>query len=421
QMAVDHADQIPALTVWGTHDDISWRKNETPLLFTSGYKPKDDYTAVMAIDTSKVAPSQPTQAPAQQTTSAPEPNVPQAEDFTFGDITDDGKVDITDLSTLAVALVEKKSFTGKAALAADVEYDGVVDLGDLAKLKQFITKVITKLGEGYVKPTPAPTQAPTPVPTQTPTQAPTQAPTIAPTQAPTQAPAAKTTGSKGKVVNGTWTSDADISWIDPSKPMVAISFDDGPIAGSNNPARIHNALTKNGFHATFFYWGERIRGNEQEIKNAFNAGFEVANHSWTHPYLTQQGDKGKSEVQKCKQALDAIIGGDNDYLLRPPYLATDAGVCSAVGVPMPNCGLDTQDWNGASKDQIVGKLKQALADGSLRNKVVLCHENYDSTAGAMEEFLPYLKSQGWQCVTVSEMFAAQNKQMKAGTVYNQVQ
>ena len=230
---------------------------------------------------------------------------------------------------------------------------------------------------------------------------------------------AKSTGSKGKVQNGVWTSDADVSWIDASKPMVAISFDDGPIGGSQNPSRIHNALTKNGFHATFFYWGERIAGNEQEIKNAFNAGFEVANHTWTHPYLTQQGDKGKSEVQKTKNALDAIIGGDNDYLLRPPYLSFDASVGQAVGVPCPNCGLDTQDWNGASKDQIVNTLKSALANGSLRNKVVLCHENYDSTAGAMEEFLPYLKSQGWQCVTVSEMFKAQGKTMQAGQLYNE--
>jgi len=38
----------------------------------------------------------------------------------------------------------------------------------------------------------------------------------------------------------------------------------------------------------------------------------------------------------------------------------------------------------------------------------------------MEEFLPYLKSQGWQCVTVSEMFAAQGKTMQAGVVYDYV-
>ena len=579
------------------------------------------------------------------------------EDFTFGDINDDEKIDITDLSLLAVHLIDKTKFTDKQTLAADVAYNGTVELADLATLRQFISKVIDKLGDGYVppvkqspspspskqtSPSPEPTKQSSPSPSPKPTSSftangqtfkvqgnntqykndnvdgysyeiwldktggsgsmtlgsggtfttdwsaevsqgnflarrgrnydatkkateygtivmdyaadysasaagnsrlcvygwmknplveyyiiedwvnwcpkpngqsktvtidgaeyeifqldhtgptilgttetfkqyfsvrkskrtsgtitvsdhfkawaeagwnignltevalnvegwessgkanvtkltigtgsgeeTTTTPTTQPTSQQVPQEPAKSTGSKGKVVNGVWTSDADVSWIDPNKPMVAISFDDGPIAGSQNPGRIHNALTKSGFHATFFYWGERIAGNEQEIKNAFNAGFEVANHTWTHPNLTQQGDKGKSEVQKTKQALDAIIGGDNDYLLRPPYLNFDASVGQAVGVPCPNCGLDTKDWDGASKDQILNTLKTALANGSLRNKVVLCHENYDSTAGAMEEFLPYLKSQGWQCVTVSEMFKAQGKTMQAGQLYNE--
>lgn len=67
-------------------------------------------------------------------------------------------------------------------------------------------------------------------------------------------------------IEGQWYNTADISWIDKSKPMVAIAFDDGPIAGSDCPTRIQNALSENGFHATFFYWGERIAGNEAEIK-----------------------------------------------------------------------------------------------------------------------------------------------------------
>ncbi|MBP1567065.1 MAG: endo-1,4-beta-xylanase, partial [Oscillospiraceae bacterium] len=40
QMAADHADQIPAVTVWGTNDSISWRRENNPLLFSSGYKAK---------------------------------------------------------------------------------------------------------------------------------------------------------------------------------------------------------------------------------------------------------------------------------------------------------------------------------------------------------------------------------------------
>ena len=48
-IAVQHADKIPAVTVWGTHDSISWRGSQNPLLFGANYTPKEAYTAVMQV------------------------------------------------------------------------------------------------------------------------------------------------------------------------------------------------------------------------------------------------------------------------------------------------------------------------------------------------------------------------------------
>lgn len=48
-IAVKHADKIPAVTVWGTNDSISWRRNQNPLLFSGGYKPKKAYYSVMEV------------------------------------------------------------------------------------------------------------------------------------------------------------------------------------------------------------------------------------------------------------------------------------------------------------------------------------------------------------------------------------
>ena len=67
---------------------------------------------------------------------------------------------------------------------------------------------------------------------------------------------------------------------------------------------------------------------------------------------------------------------------------------------------------------LVNKIKSGMQDGSLRNQVVLMHETYETTASAMEELLPYMKSQGWQVVSVSELFKANNKQLNAGGTYN---
>ncbi len=62
----------------------------------------------------------------------------------LGDVNLDGKIDITDLSVLAIKLVDKKELTGDAKANADVTKDGIVNLQDLATLRQFISKVITE-------------------------------------------------------------------------------------------------------------------------------------------------------------------------------------------------------------------------------------------------------------------------------------
>lgn len=58
-----------------------------------------------------------------------------------------------------------------------------------------------------------------------------------------------------------------------------------------------------------------------------------------------------------------------------------------------------------------------MTTGTLDNAIVLCHETYDSTATAMEYLCPYLKSQGWQIVTISEMFAVNGKTLNGGQIY----
>ena len=41
-----HKDEISVVTVWGTNDEISWRKKGRPLLF-SGYKPKEAFWQII--------------------------------------------------------------------------------------------------------------------------------------------------------------------------------------------------------------------------------------------------------------------------------------------------------------------------------------------------------------------------------------
>lgn len=225
-------------------------------------------------------------------------------------------------------------------------------------------------------------------------------------------------------VEGTWYNTADISWIDPSKPMVALSFDDGPvgIAATDSSIRIQNALADNGFHATFFYcvdlWGKRLNSTtEQEIIRAHSLGFEVANHTYSHPDLSNQtADFVKAQINDCATELTRLTGL-TDFLIRPPYLSTDANVQANAGAPLITCAIDSLDWNGATAQQMINTITAKMNDGSLDNAIVLMHETYDATAEAVEYLAPMLKSNGWQVVTISEMFRANGKDMYDGQIY----
>ena len=296
-----------------------------------------------------------------------------------GDVNDDGEVTVLDAATFQKFLLGLDvELDGDAA---DMNADGILNIYDLALLKKALLY-------GTTEPEPKP-----PV------------------------------DNSSERVEGQWYNTADVSWIDQNKPMVAICFDDGPVNGgsTSSAGRIQTAIADNGFHATFFYWGNRINStNESEITRAHELGFEIANHTWSHPNLTELSADGiKDEINKCKVELTRITG-ETDFLLRPPYLAVNDSVKENAGVPLINCAVDSADWNGATTQQIINTITSKMADGSLDNTVVLMHETYDTTAEAMEYLAPYMKEQGWQIVTVSEMFKANGKEMKNGEVYNYV-
>lgn len=290
--------------------------------------------------------------------------------YKIGDVNHDGKIDSADIQELQNFILGMKASVDLET--SDMNGDGIIDSFDLALLRKAVN---SKSSETITPPV----------------------------------------GPSGN-------NDVDISWIDPSKPMVAISFDDGAVGTSSNSSsmRILNALSDSGFHSTFFYVGNWTNSsNQDEVKKAYDMGMEIANHTNSHPYLTNLSESEiRSEYDTCAQKLKSIIGAEPSKLLRLPYLASNSTVQSALyDAPLITCSIDTQDWNGASSDQIIGTIKNAMSNGSLDNAIVLCHETYDSTAEAMEYLCPYLKSQGWQIVTISELFAVNGKEMNGGQLY----
>ena len=203
---------------------------------------------------------------------------------------------------------------------------------------------------------------------------------------------------------------AVFSKIDPSKPMVALTFDDGP---SVYTKAILDQLEKYNAHATFFVVGNRVSSNASTIKRAYDLGCEIGNHSWSHPQLSAISVKEmQSEISKTDSAIEKVIGR-KAALLRPPYGAVDADVKAYAGKPLIHWSIDTLDWSTRNSSKTISSVLNNVRDGS----IVLMHDIYAPTRDAAVSLIPTLIARGYQLVTVSEMAAYRGVTLKNGTIY----
>ena len=202
-----------------------------------------------------------------------------------------------------------------------------------------------------------------------------------------------------------------ISAVDPTKPMVVLTFDDGP--SGKYGGRILDALEKNGAHATFFVLGELIEGNEANLKRAVEIGCEIGNHSYDHPILTK---KDKTEIKsQISRTNDLITNatGKPAALVRAPGGSVNKDVMETVGAPIISWSLDTIDWKSRNCDAVVKVVLDNVQDGD----IILMHEIYKTSAEAAEIIIPELIKRGYQLVTVTEMMEARGISLEPGKVY----
>ena len=198
--------------------------------------------------------------------------------------------------------------------------------------------------------------------------------------------------------------------LDPEKPMVAPTFDDGPYDRVTN--RIVKVLAKHDSRATFFVVGNRVERYADTMKNAYNKGNQIATHTFDHGDLSKM--KKKQIRRELKRAFRVMkkINGENPTMLRPPYGNVNDKMRQTIRIPMIYWNVDTEDWASRNKDKILSRCK-SIKDGD----IVLMHDLYPSTAAAVEKLVPKLRKKGFQLVTVEELFYYKGIDAKGGKVY----
>ena len=201
--------------------------------------------------------------------------------------------------------------------------------------------------------------------------------------------------------------------VDASKPMVALTFDDGP---GKYEDRILAAFQKYGGKGTFFFVGTQAEKYPSVVKRVAEAGHEVGNHSYKHENLPKLSQAGASQSLAKANEILRKLSGQSVSLVRPPYGATSASVKAALqsqGQPSILWSIDTLDWKTRNSKSTINTVLQHVKDGD----VILMHSIYSQSADAAEALIPALQERGFQLVTVSELAKAKGVDLQAGHNY----
>ncbi len=204
--------------------------------------------------------------------------------------------------------------------------------------------------------------------------------------------------------------------IDPTKPMLALTFDDGP---SEVTDRILAVLMQYDARATFYVMGNKLAEYSDVLKRTAASGCEIACHTWSHVKLTTvSASTMRSQITRTNDLIKEITGVEVKCL-RPPYgnqNATLRSVCKDLGIVITRWEVDTEDW----KSRNTNKVYNAIMKGAGNGEIILCHDLYPTTAAAVEKAIPDLIEKGYQLVTVSELLSFHKDGPVPGKVYNWV-
>ena len=186
--------------------------------------------------------------------------------------------------------------------------------------------------------------------------------------------------------------------IDPTRPMVALTFDDGPHAVYTD--QILDILEEHGAVATFFEVARNLSKAPDAVRRAADLGCEIGSHSYRHANLGKMDQAAQQADQAAADAIFQEVLGTTPTLLRPPYGSMNKTLKTTCGRSIVTWSIDTEDWLSKDADKVVASVQNA---GNLDGQVILLHSIYGSTVEATEVLVPWLLEQGYQLVTISEL------------------
>ena len=185
--------------------------------------------------------------------------------------------------------------------------------------------------------------------------------------------------------------------------LCALTFDDGP--NEDMTPLVLDKLEKHGVVATFFMIGQLVNEDTKPvIDRVVSMKCEIGNHSWGWSSMNQMEEAEiRESVQMTAKAIKQYAGKEPAFF-RPPNLATDDIMYDVIQLPFAE-GVLGMDWAGCGTDAKAraDNVLSGMRDGA----IILLHDvqpDPHPTPEALYILIPELKKQGYEFVTLSELF-----------------
>lgn len=199
--------------------------------------------------------------------------------------------------------------------------------------------------------------------------------------------------------------------------LIALTFDDGPNTTTTND--VLDVLEEYDAKASFFLIGNNINDESaKSVKRAYDMGCEIDNHSKSHPNMgSMSAEEIKAEVSFVDEKVYEITG-EYPKFFRPPFIDTSQAMYENIDVPFI-CGIDCQDY----MDNVTAQERaDYILNGARDGVIVLLHDakGNSQTVDALKIAMPELIEQGYEFVTLTELFERQGETPKEDMMYTYV-
>ena len=200
---------------------------------------------------------------------------------------------------------------------------------------------------------------------------------------------------------------------------IVLSFDDGP--DNNYTPAILDILSREHVPAVFFMIGENAVNNIPLVKRIYSEGFEIGNHTFTHPNIaTISKERALLELNSTRLLIESVTG-HSTVLFRAPYNADSEPETMQELEPVAFAkehnyltvgeSIDPEDWEkGISADTIFSRVLQQEKLGS----IILLHDaggNREQTIIALPRIIKYFKDKGYTFTTVADLINEKRDQL----------